>query len=56
MPKIKQVRINTEDLDKLRKHKNLRVGNFRIKVSDVPLRQVKLYGKINSRSPKIPKL
>jgi hypothetical protein len=53
MPKIKHVRINTDDLHKLRKHGNLRVGNFVIDVSDLPVRQVKIYG-VNSRIPPTP--
>ena len=46
MATIKKVRLNTDDLHKLKKHGFLRVGNYAISVNDVPVKQVKMYGRI----------
>ena len=45
MPRIKKVKLNTDDLHKLKKHKFLRVGNYAISLTDIPIKQVKCYGR-----------
>ena len=44
--KIKKIVLNSKDLNMLKKHKSLRVGNFRINVDDsFSIPEVKFYGK-----------
>jgi len=42
---IKHVRLNTEDLHKLKKHKVMRVDDYVIHIDDVMTPKVKLFGK-----------
>ena len=45
MSKTKRIRLNVDDLHKLKKHGCLKVDKYLISVDDTRIPQVKLYGK-----------
>ena len=45
-PKVRHIRLNNSDPHKLKKYKVLRFSNYLISVDDIPVKQVKMYGKI----------
>ena len=46
MSKIRKVNLHVDDLSKLKKYGTLRVDNYIIKVDDIPVKQVKVFGEL----------
>jgi len=46
MSKIKNINLTPVEFFKLKKHKQVRCGNIRIKISDLPSKEVRVYGRL----------
>ena len=44
--KIKNINLTPVEYSKLGKYKQVRCGNVRIKITDVPTREVRIYGSV----------
>lgn len=45
MGKIKNINLSKIDYHKLGKYKQVRCGNIRIRISDIPTKEVKVFGR-----------
>lgn len=46
MSKVKNINLTPVEFFKLGKHKQIRCGNVRIRINELPTKEVKLYGKL----------
>ena len=46
MSKIRKINLHIDDLSKLKKYGTLRVDNYVIKVDDISVKQIKVFGEL----------